>query len=94
MDGQRTSNQLRCFCRRQPLLATYGLDDKGKLYVHVKVYKSRRIYGEILITSGDIQLRCRECLRWYKLNITSNKPQLEETSEPESVSDTDPVAHG
>lgn len=61
---RRTSNELRCFCARSPLLATYGLD-RGKAYVHVKIYKQRRIYGEVLVTEGRVQLCCRECLRWH-----------------------------
>lgn len=81
-----TRNEIRCFCRRQPLLAVFGLEN-GKPYVHVKVYKNRRIYGEILVTEGDIQLRCRECLRWYRVRIVGNKPKLTETSEPDSITD-------
>jgi hypothetical protein len=50
------------------LLATYGLD-KGKLYVHVKVFKQHRVYGEVLVTEGKVQLRCRECLRWHTVII-------------------------
>lgn len=65
----RTSNELRCFCARSPLLATFGLDSKGKLYVHVKIYKQRRVYGEVLITEGKVQLHCRECLRWHTVII-------------------------
>lgn len=68
-DFRRTSNELRCFCSRSPLLATYGLDTKGKLYVHVKIYKQRRIYGEVLVTEGRVQLHCRECLRWHTVII-------------------------
>lgn len=85
-------NEIRCFCARQPLLAIYGID-KGKPYVHVKVYKNRRIYGEILVTKGDIQLRCRECLRWYTIEIINERPKLIETSEPVSVADDPPTVH-
>jgi hypothetical protein len=67
--GKGTSNQLRCFCSRKPLLATYGLDEKGKVYVHVKIYKQARIYGELLITEGVVKVRCRECLRWHRVVI-------------------------
>jgi hypothetical protein len=65
----RTSNELRCFCARSPLLATFGLDEKGKLYVHVKIYKQRRVFGEVLVTEGKVQLKCRECLRWHTVII-------------------------
>lgn len=81
-----TRNQIRCYCRRQPLLAVYGLRH-GKPYVHVKVYKNRRIFGEVLVTKGDIQLRCRECLRWYRIEISEGQPKLVETEHPESISE-------
>ena len=83
---QQTKHDLRCTCSRQPLLAVYGLDDKNRLYLHIKVYKNRRIYGEILIHAGSkAELRCRECLRWYKLSIHGNKPTLVEAPEPEAI---------
>lgn len=91
---QATRNEIRCFCRRQPLLATYGLDEKGKVYIHVKVFKNRRIYGEILITRGEVQLRCRECMRWYTLTIVQGKPELIETPEPDPVVEEATVGHG
>lgn len=72
-------NELRCFCSRLPLLATYGIGDDGRLYVHVRVYKQRRIYGEVLVTEGIVKLRCRECLRWHTVVIHQpNKAVLEE----------------
>lgn len=84
---QLTRNELRCFCRRQPLLAVYGLDDRGRIYIHVKVYKNRRIFGEILITKGDAQIRCRECLRWYTVDISESSAKLVESTVPQSVSE-------
>lgn len=64
--------ELRCFCAREPLLAVYGLDEKGKLFVHVKVYKQHRLFAETVTYGGEIMLRCRECLRWQKVVI--NQP--------------------
>ena len=63
------SHELRCFCSSEPLLATYGVDEKGQLYVHVKVFKQRRVYGEVLVTGGTVKLHCRNCLRWHTVNI-------------------------
>lgn len=91
---QQTRNEIRCFCRREPLLATYGLDDKNKIYIHVKVYKNRRIYGEILVTKGEIQLRCRECMRWYRISIADGEPRLIETPVPDSVIEEAVPGHG
>ena len=92
---QATKHPLRCECSRKPILAYYGLTDKGKIYLHVKVYKARRVYGELLVLSGECQMRCRECYRWYTVIIpNAGNPRLVETPEPESVAEEAPVGHG
>lgn len=63
------SHELRCFCSSEPLLATYGIDADGLLYVHVKVFKQRRVYGEMIVYGGRVKLHCRNCLRWHTVNI-------------------------
>lgn len=79
MPREAQRKQLRCFCARQPLLALYGIDNAGRLFVHVKVYKADRIFGEIVCT-GDVKIRCRECYRWYRVIIRqANRASLEET---------------
>lgn len=91
---QVTRHDLRCFCRRQPLLAVYGIDERGKSYIHIKVYKNRRIFGEILITTGDAQIRCRECLRWYRVEIgSSESAKLIESTEPKSINEETASGH-
>jgi len=78
--SRRTHNDLRCFCARKPLLATYGLTQAGKLYVHIKVYKQNRIYGEVVVTEGIVELHCRECLRWQRVVMHQpGKAALEES---------------
>jgi hypothetical protein len=83
----RREKELRCFCKRAPLLATYGLDSAGKLFVHVKIWKARRIFGELVIEGGTVKIRCRECLRWHRITIHYNKAVLREAKEdlPEFV---------
>jgi hypothetical protein len=86
--------QLRCFCARRPLLALYGTDKRGQLYVHVKVYKGDRIFGEVVAT-GNVKIRCRECYRWYEVVIhQSNRAVLEETSDlPQEATADNPGRH-
>lgn len=61
---------IRCpFCIRQPLLATYGLDRERKPFVHVKVYKQKRIFANLVTTGGPVHLQCRECFRWLRINF-------------------------
>lgn len=91
MAREQRQQELRCFCARKPLLATYGVNKDGKLYVHVKVYKQRRVYGEVLVTEGKVQLHCRECLRWHTVTIRQpGRAVLEESTEVPSI-ETDAV---
>lgn len=86
--NKKTHNELRCFCSRNPLLATFGLDEQGKLYVHVKVFKQNRIFGEVLVTEGTVKLHCRECLRWHKVVMRQpGKAELEETQPDPSAAE-------
>jgi len=66
---ERTKHELRCFCSRKPLLAVYGVDEKGRLYVHQRVYKANRVFGETIFYGGVVALLCRECLRWQEVII-------------------------
>lgn len=83
-----TKHQLRCFCSRKPLLATYGMKSDGGLYVHLKVYKGERIFGEILVGgSADIRIHCRECLRWMKIVMHDGLPTLKQDVDPSELRD-------
>lgn len=66
---QPSKHDLRCFCKGEPLLAKYGVDERGKLYVHIRVFKSREVYGEILVTDGTVKILCRYCHRWHTVTI-------------------------
>jgi hypothetical protein len=75
-------NDIRCICGRKPLLATFGRGGDGKLFIHVKVYKQSRIYGEVWVSAdAEVKIRCRECLRVQKIKIVSDRPLLEEERE-------------
>jgi hypothetical protein len=71
MARKKSSYELRCFCAHEPLLGTYGRNERGELYIHVRVYKQDRIYGEVVVTSGRVQIHCRDCLRWHRVVIRS-----------------------
>lgn len=76
---------LRCTCSARPILAkAHQVDSRWVL--HVKVYKRREIYAEVIIESGStVRLRCRACLRWFTVRI---RPQ------PTSVQEDLPVSLG
>lgn len=82
----KTRNELRCICcNRQPILAMFGLDEFNRVYLHIKVYKGQRIFGEILVEQGSkIRIRCRECLRWYRIVVGVGIPKLEESEAPQT----------
>lgn len=68
--SEKNEKSLHCeLCTFKPLLATYGIDARGSLYVHIKVYKGHRIFGNIYAT-GTVKLQCRDCLRWHNVKIT------------------------
>lgn len=61
---------VRCpFCSRHPLLAVHGRDKKGEPFVHVRIYKQKRIFGNIVVTGGPVNLQCRECFRWLRIRF-------------------------
>lgn len=61
--------EIRCHCSRRPMLARAGRDANGALFVHMKVFKQGRIFGEMVTMRGPVWLRCRECLRWTRIVI-------------------------
>lgn len=80
----RHEKELRCFCRGEPLLATYGVDSRGKLFVHVKIFKQNRIYGELVFEGGTVKIRCRNCLRWHRVVFGKQSALLSEDQAPEA----------
>lgn len=62
-------DDLRCFCAKHPLLARIGRDDLGRPFAHIKVYKGGKVYGELILESGRLRLRCRDCGRWHTLRV-------------------------
>lgn len=80
----KPEKELRCFCRGEPLLATFGVDSKGELFVHVKIYKQNRIYGELVFEGGVVKIRCRNCLRWHRVIFRPNGVTLSEDEAPEA----------
>lgn len=82
----RTKHQLRCFCPRRPIIAMYGLDVTGRLYLHIMIYKQHRVFGNIVVRGGPVELQCRECARWHVINFSPEQRLLQkETSAPDEV---------
>lgn len=84
MRRQRSKQELRCFCSRKPLLAVWGNEANGRPYVHVKIYKQGRVFGETVHYDGEVKIRCRECFRWHSITFVgeTHAAQIEETETP------------
>lgn len=83
-----TKHQLRCFCSRNPLLGVYGIDNKGRTYVHCRVYKQSKIYGDWISYGGEVKILCRDCFRWHVITFTgpnNSRAILEESATPAEV---------
>lgn len=63
----------------------YGVEASGKIYIHIKIYKQGRVYGETYHTDGTVQIRCRNCMRWHVVRIVNSTVQLEEAQPPAVV---------
>lgn len=56
------------------------------MYVHVKIYKQRQIFGEVLAVDGQVKIICRECLRWHLIHLVKpEKAELREIPIPTEV---------
>ena len=63
----------------------YGVDARGRLYVHVKVYKQRKVFAEVICRDGLVEINCRECYRWHTVTIRKNEAELNEIERPVEV---------
>ena len=81
---------LRCFCSGHPILAVVKLDSRRHPFVHIKVYKGRRIYAEIVFSRGDMRVRCRDCYRWHQIRIIQEHAVLEDVPDGEDLVDLIP----
>lgn len=91
---EKRRHELRCFCSRRPLLAIYGVDDTGQTYVHVRIYKQQRIFGDVICYGGKVKICCRECVRWHIITFVGPKQNavLRETTVPPEVDNRAPVS--
>lgn len=78
--------EIHCFCRRSPLLARCGRDTRsGELFVHVRSAKKDRINAEVVVTSGTVRVRCRDCSRWHTITIKQPNVQHKPEGLPDSI---------
>lgn len=74
---------IRCpLCERSPILGTYGFDEKGRLFIHIKVWKAKEVKADVYITGGEVTLKCYRCLRFNTVRIIKQRPVLSKTRRP------------
>lgn len=69
IDAHSELTVIHCVCKYKPKLAVYGINKDGKLFVHVKIYKGNRIFGEFIAEGGIFKIKCRDCFRWYNIHM-------------------------
>lgn len=69
------------------MLAIWGNDEHGKPYVHIRIYKQGRIFGDVVVYGGEVKICCRECLRWQIITFVGERSsaQLTQTGVPVEV---------
>lgn len=68
-----TKHRLRCHCGHGTTLAFYGHDRDGEPYVHLKVYKQRRVFGNAVFRGGTVELMCSFCDRSTRIHMGRDK---------------------
>lgn len=63
-------DEVRCFCQHRTLLGKVARDpETGAPCLHVKMTASGRTAREMVILSGTVKLKCRDCTRWHTVRI-------------------------
>jgi uncharacterized Fe-S cluster-containing radical SAM superfamily protein len=74
------------------LLAIWGTDESGRPYVHVRIFKQSRIYGDVIAYDGEVKVRCRDCFRWHRIRFVHERAELVEISTPTELDNPEDVA--
>lgn len=73
------AQEIRCYCRQHTLLGKFTMeDDTGEPVIHIKSWKGGTLYTEVVIVSGVVSIRCRNCYRWHRIRIKRGAPRLED----------------
>lgn len=76
---------IRCECRRRPLLAVAGRDDDGSPFIHIKAHKQKQVISEVVVTDGTAHIRCRSCNRWHRIVIRPTEINRQRQPLPEGI---------
>lgn len=75
--------ELRCpLCASAPILAKYGIDESGRLFIHIKVYKASQVKHESFVRGGEVTLRCYRCDKYHLVRIRNSEAVLDHGRRP------------
>lgn len=80
-----TQHELRCDCSSHHLLAHYGVDENGKIYVLVASYRNREPRTKVF-TNHSVKLWCVACKRWFSVVIDDQGVSKQEMRRPPALS--------
>ena len=59
------------------MLALAGVDRRTKKgFVWIKSIKNGNIVVEVIVTSGTVRIRCRECLRFFAVTMHQERKEF------------------
>lgn len=79
-----TRHELRCDCASQRLLAHYGRDENGKLYILVASYRAREVRTKVF-TNHSVKIFCASCKRWFSVLIEDQQISKQELRKPPAL---------
>jgi hypothetical protein len=83
---EATSFQLKCICPTKRTLARYGIDEKDNLYLHIKVYKQRRVFAQLVINApAKLRIQCPACGRWHGIVMRDDRPHMTDSTRPKYI---------
>lgn len=80
----RPEKPITCpLCHNHPQLAGYGIDDRGRLFIHIMVYKANQKKADVYIHGGTVTLMCYKCNRYHTIRIRDSQVKLERSRAPD-----------
>ncbi|AMS03406.1 hypothetical protein SEA_BENCZKOWSKI14_13 [Gordonia phage Benczkowski14] len=84
MSTTATQHELRCDCSSHRLLAHYGVDENGKLYVLVASFRNRKPTTKIF-SNHSMKIFCPSCERWFSVVINNQEISKQEMRLPPAL---------
>ena len=78
-----SGEDVRCFCQHKTLLGRVDRDpETGAPCLYVKLAARGRTAREIVVLSGVVKVKCRDCTRWFTIRIRREGADVKLTRNP------------